>query len=130
MTQMKQNNLDQQQLLTALRVHKNLPSYYTEQDLADAKIILKKKINLGEAFDVVDLLVYPYSKQLDKLNHDLSIANMVLDKLGATPEQWEEAQTEFEKADRENKEKAQAEFKELLEKEKAEMEAEGTKGDN
>lgn len=105
--------LSKLELLTALRVHKGLPGYYDENDLAQAKIKLTRRPTIGEVFDIVDLLTYPANKNSQELRKDLSIANIVIDKIGATEEQWKDATEEFEKENKENIEKAKEKLKDL-----------------
>lgn len=117
--------LSKEELLTALRVHKGLPAYYDEKDLAQAKIKLTRRPTIGEVFDIVDLLTYPANKNSQELRKDLSIANIVIDKIGATEEQWKDATEEFEKENKENIEKAKQKLKDLAQEEQSKSEDSG-----
>lgn len=117
--------LSKEELLTALRVHKGLPAYYDENDLAQAKIKLTRRPTIGEVFDIVDLLTYPANKNSQELRKDLSIANIVIDKIGATEEQWKDATEEFEKENKENIEKAKQKLKDLAQEEQSKSEDSG-----
>lgn len=117
--------LSKEELLTALRVHKGLPGYYDEKDLAQAKIKLTRRPTIGEVFDIVDLLTYPANKNSQELRKDLSIASIVIDKIGATEEQWKDATEEFEKENKENIEKAKQKLKDLAQGDPAKSEDSG-----
>lgn len=117
--------LSKEELLTVLRVHKGLPAYYDEKDLAQAKIKLTRRPTIGEVFDIVDLLTYPANKNSQELRKDLSIANIVIDKIGATEEQWKDATEEFEKENKENIEKAKQKLKDLAQEEQSKSEDSG-----
>ena len=117
--------LSKLELSTALRVHKGLPGYYDEKDLAQVKIKLTRRPTIGEVFDIVDILTYPANKNSQELRKDLSIANIVIDKIGATEEQWKDATEEFEKENKENIEKAKEKLKDLAQGDSAKSEDSG-----
>lgn len=69
------------QLLTALRVKKQLPTPMTEEELAEGKLLLTKRLTVSEAFDIIELMTYPYNSEMKRVSARLSVANMVLDKV-------------------------------------------------
>lgn len=69
------------QLLTALRVKKQLPTPMTKEELAEGKLLLTKRLTVSEAFDIIELMTYPYNSEMKRVSARLSVANMVLDKV-------------------------------------------------
>ena len=69
------------QLLTALRVKKQLPTPMTKEELAKGKLLLTKRLTVSEAFDIIELMTYPYNSEMKRVSARLSVANMVLDKV-------------------------------------------------
>lgn len=120
---MKQNKISQNDVLNALKVYKELPVPLTKLEYEKAKTLLSKRITLADAFSVIEVLTYPYNKQVSDLNKRLSVTGMTLDKLAkhlrihkATMDKlWGEANDEFDKANKEQIAKMKAELKKMAE---------------
>jgi hypothetical protein len=123
---MKQNKISQNEILNALKIYKGLPVPLTKLEYEQAKTLLSKRITLADAFSVIEVLTYPYNKQVSELNKRLSVTGMTLDKLAkhlrvhkATMDKlWGESTDEFDKANKEQIAKMKAEFKKLAEENK------------
>ena len=120
---MKQNKISQNDVLNALKVYKELPVPLTKLEYERAKTLLSKRITLADAFSVIEVLTYPYNKQVSELNKRLSVTGMTLDKLAkhlrvhkATMDKlWGESTDEFDKANKEQIAKMKAELKKMAE---------------
>ena len=120
---MKQNKISQNDVLNALKVYKELPVPLTKLEYEKAKTLLSKRITLADAFSVIEVLTYPYNKQVSDINKRLSVTGMVVDKLAkhlrvhkATMDKlWGEADDEFDKANKEQIAKMKAELKKMAE---------------
>lgn len=120
---MKQNKISQNDVLNALKVYKELPVPLTKLEYERAKTLLSKRITLADAFSVIEVLTYPYNKQVSDINKRLSVTGMVVDKLAkhlrvhkATMDKlWGEANDEFDKANKEQIAKMKAELKKMAE---------------
>lgn len=118
---MKQNKISQNDVLNALKVYKELPVPLTKLEYEKAKTLLSKRITLADAFSVIEVLTYPYNKQVSDLNKRLSVTGMTLDKLAkhlrvhkATMDKlWGEANDEFDRANKEQIAKMKAELKKM-----------------
>ena len=117
---MKQNKISQNDVLNALKVYKELPLPLTKLQYEKAKTLLSKRITLADAFSVIEVLTYPYNKQVSELNKRLSVTGMTLDKLAkhlrvhkATMDKlWGESTDEFDKANKEQIAKMKVELNE------------------
>lgn len=120
---MKQNKISQNDVLNALKVYKELPVPLTKLEYERAKTLLSKRITLADAFSVIEVLTYPYNKQVSELNKRLSVTGMTLDKLAkhlrvhkATMDKlWGESTDEFDEANKEQIAKMKAELKKMAE---------------
>lgn len=124
---MKQNKISQNDVLNALKVYKELPVPLTKLEYEKAKTLLSKRITLADAFSVIEVLTYPYNKQVSDLNKRLSVTGMTLDKLAkhlrvrktTMDKLWGEANDEFDKANKEQIAKMKAELKKMAESKQA-----------
>lgn len=116
---MKQAKINQKEILNALSVHKQLPGIpMTKLDQQKAKTLLSKHLTMAEVFDVIEIITYPYNKQVASIDKRLSLTGMVLDKLAkhervrksTLDKMWSEAEDELDKANKEQLAKMKAEL--------------------
>lgn len=115
------DSISKQDLLNALKVKKGVPLPLTKPQLAQAKSLLGKHLTLSEAFDVIELMTYPYNNEMKKVSGRLSVANIVLDKVArhegmrksTLDKYYKEAEEEFKKANDQEIAQAKAEFQKM-----------------
>lgn len=115
---MKHNDINGEQIKNALLLKKKVPIYLEENKKSEASSLLKKELNLSEVFDVIDFVTAPYFKQLSDARAENSVLQILVNKLGATEEQWLEAQNEFDETQKTNQERLEKEFKKAVEESK------------
>lgn len=123
----KVKELKPDEILSALRVHKGIPFKTSDDTLTndDAEKLLTKKITLGEAFDMLDVVLIPTVKQNQEAYHAHKVLEFVLtdflkkekglsekdiDKL------FQKAEKEFSKEQEDLKKKRDKQAKELKKK--------------
>ena len=76
----KVKELKPDEILSALRVHKGIPFKTNDDTLTDddAEKLLTKKITLGEAFDMLDVVLIPTVKQNQEAYHAHKVLEFVL----------------------------------------------------
>lgn len=129
----KTNTITKEQLLTALRVKKQVPAPMTKDELAEGKLLLTKRLTVSEVFDIIELMTYPYNSEMKRVSGRLSVANMVLDKVakkaGITQHELDkmygDATKQFKKANEAEIARMKAEFKHAAQK----MQAQAKKDD-
>ena len=122
---MKQAKINQKEILNALSVHKQLPGIpMTKLDQQKAKTLLSKHLTMAEVFDVIEIITYPYNKQVANIDKRLSLTGMVLDKLAkhervrksTLDKMWSEAEDELDKANKEQIAKMKEELNKAVDK--------------
>lgn len=122
---MKQAKINQKEILNALSVHKQLPGIpMTKLDQQKAKTLLSKHLTMDEVFDVIEIITYPYNKQVANIDKRLSLTGMVLDKLAkhervrksTLDKMWSEAEDELDKANKEQIAKMKEELSKAVDK--------------
>lgn len=129
---MKQElDLQRKEILDAYRVKKGLPAYLDQSELVKARASLNKRMTLSQAFDMIDIMTYPYNAEMKKVSGRLSVANIVLDKLMEKlniskedqDQMWKDAKAELDKANKAEIKRAKAAYKKLATENKKHMQA-------
>ncbi|QBJ03630.1 hypothetical protein HWC09_gp089 [Lactobacillus phage 3-521] len=108
-----QNKMSKEELLNAYREYIKVPN--ADKSLKDKAIKdLDKRVSLKEIMELNEILTYPLVKQYNKVAEDDEIMQVLLNKLGATEEQWKEAEEEVKNSRKALMEKAKKELKEKL----------------
>jgi len=108
-----QNKMSKEELLNAYREYIKVPN--ADKSLKDKAIKdLDKRVSLKEIMELNEILTYPLVKQYNKVAEDDEIMQVLLNKLGATEEQWKEAEKEVKNSRKALMEKAKKELKEKL----------------
>jgi len=108
-----QNKMSKEELLNAYREYIKVPN--ADKSLKDKAIRdLDKRLSLKEIIELNEILTYPLVKQYNKVAEDDEVMQVLLNKLGATEEQWKEAEKEVKDSRKALMEKAKNELKEKL----------------
>jgi len=108
-----QNKMSKEELLNAYREYIKVPN--ADKSLKDKAIRdLDKRLSLKEIIELNEILTYPLVKQYNKVAEDDEVMQVLLNKLGATEEQWKEAEKEVKDSRKALMEKAKKELKEKL----------------
>lgn len=108
-----QNKMSKEELLNAYREYIKVPN--ADKSLKDKAIRdLDKRVSLKEIMALNEILTYPLVKQYNKVAEDDEVMQVLLNKLGATEEQWKEAEKEVKNSRKALMEKAKKELKEKL----------------
>ena len=108
-----QNKMSKEELLNAYREYLKVPN--ADKSLKDKAIRdLDKRVSLKEIMELNEILTYPLVKQYNKVAEDDEVMQVLLNKLGATEEQWKEAEKEVKDSRKALMEKAKKELKEKL----------------
>lgn len=108
-----QNKMSKEELLNAYREYLKVPN--ADKSLKDKAIKdLDKRVSLNEIMELNEILTYPLVKQYNKVAEDDEVMQVLLNKLGATEEQWKEAEEEVKNSRKALMEKAKKELKEKL----------------
>lgn len=108
-----QNKMSKEELLNAYREYIKVPN--ADKSLKDKAIRdLDKRLSLKEIMELNEILTYPLVKQYNKVAKDDEVMQVLLNKLGATEEQWKEAEEEVKKSRKALMEKAKKELKKKL----------------
>lgn len=108
-----QNKMSKEELLNAYREYLKVPN--ADKSLKDKAIRdLDKRVSLKEIMELNEILTYPLVKQYNKVAEDDEVMQVLLNKLGATEEQWKEAEEEVKNSRKALMEKAKKELKEKL----------------
>ena len=108
-----QNKMNKEELLNAYREYIKVPN--ADKSLKDKAIKdLDKRVSLKEIMELNEILTYPLVKQYNKVAEDDEIMQVLLNKMGATEEQWKEAEEEVKNSRKALMEKAKKELKEKL----------------
>lgn len=108
-----QNKMSKEELLNAYREYIKVPN--ADKSLKDKAIRdLDKRVSLKEIMALNEILTYPLVKQYNKVAEDDEVMQVLLNKLGATEEQWKEAEEEVKNSRKALMEKAKKELKEKL----------------
>lgn len=108
-----QNEMSKEELLNAYREYIHVPN--ADKVLkAKAQKDLEKRVTLREIMELNEIITYPLVKQYNKVAQDDEVMQVLLNKLGATDQQWDEAEKEVEASRKELMEKAQKELKEKI----------------
>lgn len=108
-----QNKMSKEELLNAYREYIKVPN--ADKSLKDKAIKdLDKRVSLKEIMELNEILTYPLVKQYNKVAEDDEVMQVLLNKLGATEEQWKEAEEEVKNSRKALMEKAKKELKEKL----------------
>lgn len=108
-----QNKMSKEELLNAYREYIKVPN--ADKSLKDKAIRdLDKRLSLKEIIKLNEILTYPLVKQYNKVAEDDEVMQVLLNKLGATEEQWKEAEKEVKDSRKALMEKAKKELKEKL----------------
>ena len=107
------NKMTKEELLNAYREYIHVPN--PDKALKDkATKDLEKRVTLREIMELNEIITYPLVKQYNKVAQDDEIMQVLLNKLGATEKQWQEAEKEVEDSRKALMEKAQKELKEKI----------------
>lgn len=123
----KVKELKPDEILSALRVHKGIPFKTNDETLSneDAERLLMKKITLGEAFDMLDVVLVPTVKQNQEAYHAHKVLEFVLTdflkkeyKLSEKDidKMFQKAEKEFDKEQDKLKKERDKQVKDLKEK--------------
>ena len=105
--------MSKEELLNAYREYLKVPN--ADKSLKDKAIRdLDKRVSLKEIMELNEILTYPLVKQYNKVAEDDEVMQVLLNKLGATEEQWKEAEKEVKDSRKALMEKAKKELKEKL----------------
>lgn len=108
-----QNEMSKEELLNAYREYIQVPN--ADKVLkSKAQKDLKKRVTLREIMKLNEIITYPLVKQYNKVAQDDEVMQVLLNKLGATDQQWDEAEKEVEVSRKKLMEKAQKELKEKI----------------
>lgn len=108
-----QNKMSKEELLNAYREYIKVPN--ADKSLKDKAIRdLDKRVSLKEIMELNEILTYPLVKQYNKVAEDDEVMQVLLNKLGATEEQWKEAEEEVKNSRKALMENAKKELKEKL----------------
>ena len=118
--------INKKDLLNALAIHKKLAVKLTPAEKERDTTLLDKRLNVAEAFDIVEMLTYPYNKEMQKMSGRVSVLNMVVDKLalanGVSDDElskvYREAQKELKEANQKQIKQLKKQFKDLNKKAK------------
>lgn len=107
------NKMNKEELLNAYREYIKVPN---ANKIEKNKAIkdLDKRVSLKEIMELNEIITYPLVKQYNKVAEDDEVMQVLLNKLGATEEQWKDAEKEVKDSRKELMEKTKKELKEKL----------------
>ena len=120
---MAQNkSITREQVLNALAKHNGLTTYNnqagshprTPEEDRQLETLLTKRVTLAEAFDAIDILTFPYNKNTNDLTKQIEVIGVLLNKVGITEKDWEEAENKVESKRKEQQDKIMKEIEAQL----------------